>query len=163
MWRAYFPQAKLFGLDIARSTNLEASGVTLFTGSQGDPGVLDRVVAETGKLDIVIDDGSHRWSDQIVACQRLFPHLQAGGFYAIEDLHTSYWDHYRSGQESTVAFLHALVHDLNLHGRSGYGDPRNDPQYGVLIGELNPFERMLDSITFRKSLALLRKKPAAEL
>jgi hypothetical protein len=74
----------------------------------------------------------------------LFPHVQPGGFYAIEDLHTSYWDKYRSGPETAVAFLQGLVDDLNLRGRSGFGQPRNDPHYATLIGTLNDFERNLE-------------------
>jgi demethylmacrocin O-methyltransferase len=162
MWHDYFPAAKIFGLDLAQAKQFEGLDVTVFVGSQADEQTLRRVAAEAGKFDIVIDDGSHRWADQVFACRRLFPHVQPGGFYAIEDLHTSYWDQYRSGPETAVAFLQGLVDDLNLRGRSGYGEPRNDPHYATLIGTLNDFERTLESLTFVKSLVLLKKKGPAD-
>jgi demethylmacrocin O-methyltransferase len=163
MWREYFPSARLYGLDVKDCRHVESVGVTVFVGSQADAGVLDRVAAEAGKLDIIIDDGSHRWSDQVFAFQKLYPHLKPGGYYVVEDLHTSYSDDYRSGDERALAFFQGLAQDVNLHGKSGYGRPCNDPYYSVLIGELNVYERTIESLTFYKSIVFVRKKGADEI
>jgi hypothetical protein len=37
-------------------------------------------------IDIVIDDGSHKFYDQIFTFKILFPRLNAGGIYIIEDI-----------------------------------------------------------------------------
>jgi hypothetical protein len=158
MWREYFPRAALYGLDIEECRQVEPLNVTVFIGSQGDPVVLDRLAAKTGKLDIVIDDGSHRWSDQMVAFERLYPHLQPGGIYVVEDLHTSYMERFRAGERTALAFFQGLVEDLNLRGKSGYGCPRNDPLYSTLIGELTVYERTIESLTFYKSIVFVKKK-----
>jgi len=163
MWRDYFPQAKVYGLDVADCEGLEAHGIRTFQGGQADEDVLERLLAQTGPLDVVIDDGSHRWADQIASFRKLYPHLKPGGYYVVEDLHTSYWDRYKSGELRMVQFLSGLVDDLNLHGRSGYGAVTNDPDYRSYQGELNVYQRTLGSITFYKSIVFVRKKEAEEM
>jgi demethylmacrocin O-methyltransferase len=163
VWRDYFPQARVYGLDVADCTGLEAHGIRTFQGAQADEDVLERLLAQTGPLDVVIDDGSHRWADQVATFRKLYPHLKPGGYYVIEDLHTSYWDNYKSGEVPTVRFLGGLVDDLNLHGRSGYGTLANDPDYPSYKGELNVYQRTLGSITFYKSVAFVRKEEAVEM
>ena len=55
---------------------------------------LTSVVDEIGPLDIIIDDGSHLNEHVIRTFEILFPLLNEGGIYAVEDLQTSYWpDH----------------------------------------------------------------------
>jgi len=158
MWRDYFPQANIFGLDVKNSPPLEGPRIKVFVGSQGDDLALEKMAAGTGPLDIVIDDGSHRWSDQIGSFKALYPHVKPGGFYVIEDLHTSYWDKYKCGAERTMRYLLELVHELNLNGKSGYGKLENDPEYEKLRVKMNLFERTLESITFYKSMVFIKKK-----
>jgi demethylmacrocin O-methyltransferase len=162
MWHDYFPMATICGLDVDDRRHLAGQGFRVFAGTQGDKSVLEKVVAEAGPFDIVIDDGSHRWSDQIFAFKTLFPHVQAGGYYVVEDLHTSYWDRYRSGEERTIWFLRELVHEINLHGKSGYGSLRNDPEKRSIVPSLNYYQQTIESITFYKSIAFVRKKEAED-
>jgi hypothetical protein len=162
MWRDYFPQATIYGLDV-KDCRLDPSRVRTFQGRQADEDVLERLLAVTGPLDLVIDDGSHLWADQIASFRKLYPHVKPGGYYAVEDLHTSYWDAYKSGDQPTLTFLRGLVDDVNLHGRSGYGLPRNDPEYAALRLDWNVYERTIDSITFYKSIAFVQKKEAGEM
>jgi hypothetical protein len=161
MWRDYFPRGTVYGLDVKDCRPPQAANIRVFQGSQDDEAALERLAAETGPLDIIIDDGSHLWSDQITAFKTLYPHVSPGGFYVIEDLHTSYWDTYRRGAERTVWFLRELVHEVTLNGKSGYGQVENDPDYAALAGGLNLYEKTLESITFYKSIAFIKKKDAA--
>ena len=50
-----------------------------------------------GGIDIVLDDGSHNMKDIIVSLESLFPMLNDGGVYMIEDLHTAYWRKFGGG------------------------------------------------------------------
>lgn len=161
MWRDYFPNAQIFGLDCRASPAAAAERITIFQGSQADGATLDRIAVQAGPFDIIIDDGSHRWSDQILALEQLYPHLAPGGVYAIEDLHTSWWSDFQSGPTRTLAYLGSLVEEINLHGQSGYGDVRNDPAYASRRSALSEFQATVQTITFAKSLALIRKRPAA--
>jgi SAM-dependent methyltransferase len=160
MWRDYFANGRIFGLEMETGKHPELSAITIFQGSQTDEKLLATIAGETGGFDIVIDDASHRWSDQIASFKALFPHVRAGGYYVIEDLHTSYWEKYRSGGQSTIAFLKELVDDVNLHGKSGYGTPINDPEFRALQRSLTDLQRTIESITFYKSIVFVRKKGA---
>jgi hypothetical protein len=161
MWRDYFPHAAVYGLDVKDCRPPEGERIRIFQGSQDDEQVLERLAAQAGPLDVVIDDGSHRWSDQITAFKALYPHLAPGGCYVIEDLHTSYWDQYKRGAERTLSFLRELVHEINLNGKSGYGRIENDPEYQTLASRLNLYERTLESLTFYKSIVFIQKKADA--
>jgi hypothetical protein len=94
MWKAFFPQARIFAIDIYDKSTLEEERIRIFQGRQADREFLDRVTAVTGPLDIVIDDGSHRNDDVVASFEALFPRLRDGGIYAIEDMQTSYWPSY---------------------------------------------------------------------
>jgi hypothetical protein len=90
MWAAYLPNARIIGLDyFEKKLELDPS-VVLVQGSQDDPVVLERLIAEYGPFDVVIDDGSHVNPQRNATFEHLFPRLRDGGFYALEDLHTSY-------------------------------------------------------------------------
>jgi hypothetical protein len=85
LWKAYFgPKAIIMGLDIdPRCSEYMEDQISIFTGNQAD----QRQLAAFQSLDIVIDDGSHRQTDQQSSLNGLWPHLNIGGVYVIEDLH----------------------------------------------------------------------------
>jgi len=119
LWRDYFgPEAILFGIDINPGCAAfdGEHGNQIRIGSQADPGFLRGVVAEMGGLDIVLDDGSHVAAHQRASFETLFPLLDIGGIYAIEDLHTAYWRDFGGGYESRdsfVAVLKQLIDDMH--------------------------------------------------
>lgn len=85
-WRRYFTQAVLVGIDIDPSClRFADKQVEIRIGSQSDPEFLAKVVSEFPPT-IVIDDGSHRTDDILFTFDRLFPILEPGGCYVIEDL-----------------------------------------------------------------------------
>jgi demethylmacrocin O-methyltransferase len=59
MWREYFPNSKIYGLDIFDKTFHDEKRIKTFQGSQVDLEFLEKVVNEIGRIDIIIDDGSH--------------------------------------------------------------------------------------------------------
>lgn len=89
-WKRYFPNATIYGIDIADKKALEEERIKTFQGSQDDGAFLEQVVAETGQLDIIIDDGSHQNAHMIKTFKLLFPTLSENGIYAVEDTHFSY-------------------------------------------------------------------------
>ncbi|NND49615.1 MAG: class I SAM-dependent methyltransferase, partial [Rhizobiales bacterium] len=92
LWRKYFgAAAQITGLDINPETKrCEENGTAIYIGDQGDGDLLKQIAAERGPFDLVIEDGSHLFHHQILAFETLFAHLNDGGIYACEDLHTSY-------------------------------------------------------------------------
>jgi hypothetical protein len=97
MWLDYFPNTHIYGLDILNS--VEAPRVTVFKGDQSKRKDLETVVAKLQSGDdgteaaiyLINDDGSHIPEHQILSFDVLFPLLQPGGVYIIEDIEVSYW------------------------------------------------------------------------
>lgn len=86
VWQSRYPKAKLYGIDIDR--NAFALGVKVFYGDQGDASFLWSVVQDIGApLSLVVDDGSHRYGDITASFGALWPSVEPGGCYVIEDLH----------------------------------------------------------------------------
>ena len=91
--------------------------VIVFQGSQADPDFL-KWAGEIGRLDIVIDDGSHFNEHVIVSVQNLFPLLADNGIYAIEDLHTAYLPEFGGShdldcQSTSIAMCKRSIDGLN--------------------------------------------------
>lgn len=124
MWKSYFPKGQIFGFDIHDKSSLEEPRISILRGDQADRGTLDRIGAEHGPFDIVIDDGSHQNEHVISSFETLFPHVGIGGIYVVEDTQTSYWPRF-GGDESdlnsthtTMGYMKALVDGLNWAERS---------------------------------------------
>ena len=70
--------------------------VRLFTANQSDQyGEMKRVLHELkadGRVpfDLIVEDGSHKHSDQQMNLAVLFPLVRPGGFYVLEDIHSSF-------------------------------------------------------------------------
>jgi hypothetical protein len=117
MWKDYFPRANIFGIDIHDKSPLEEARIRIFQGSQADPDFLKRVVDEIGRIDIIIDDGSHINEHVIASFNKLFPLLADHGIYAIEDLETAYWPDYGGSadpdcQTTSIAMCKRLIDGL---------------------------------------------------
>lgn len=110
IWRNFFRgDFKLTGVDILPSCEVYATnGVTIKIGDQADPEFL----ATLGNYDIIIDDGGHKMSQQRTSFEHLFPKLNSGGIYVIEDLHTSYWGEFTDELPMTET-LKTFVDDIN--------------------------------------------------
>jgi len=83
MWREYFPNAIIYGIDVRPVE--QVPGCFVLHGSQSDRKFL-RDVGGIGFFDIVIDDGSHLFLDQLVSFEVLFKYMKSGGLYCVEDL-----------------------------------------------------------------------------
>ena len=95
VWYDYFPNAKIYGLDIlpkCKQYENIGSRVKIFTGDQNNKNVLQEIVDDAGNFDIVIDDGSHINDHMVASCNFLLPHVNKNGIYIIEDLVNSYRD-----------------------------------------------------------------------
>ena len=118
MWKRYFPQAQVVGLDIEDKSFVDRPRITTVQADQTDPDALRDVLDRFGVPRVVIDDGSHRPADIIATFEILFPLLPDGAVYAIEDTQTSYWPEF-GGQEdpaasgTTMGFVKSLVDGLN--------------------------------------------------
>ncbi len=152
MWRNYLgPSARIIGVDINEDCRQFADDRTqIFIGDQSDAAFLAELSHEIGPVDVVIDDGSHVPSHQRATFERLFyDNLKDGGFYVVEDCHTSYWRHYGGGyhrKDSFIEYSKGLVDALN------HWHARDDkiPQ--------SPATDWVASITFYSSVVVFQKR-----
>lgn len=138
MWRDYFSTAAIHIVDIEEKVNT-VRGVTLHRGSQDDADFLAKVHAEAGDFDIIVDDASHISRLTIASFEILWPWLKPGGFYVVEDLHTSYHSWFSDfaqdanedprkprpdGGPTAMQYFKDLADDVNHRGLREHGpDP----------------------------------------
>jgi predicted O-methyltransferase YrrM len=110
MWREYYPNAEIVGIDIKDMSYMHNTdwqvpeSVKLIQCDGTDP----KQTKKLGKFDIIIDDGSHYWSDQQTSFEILYKELNKGGIYILEDLWTSYIDYYADAKLNTMDYLKKL-------------------------------------------------------
>jgi hypothetical protein len=141
-WEAYFPYARIAGVDADPPTIEVGARVQMFAGNQADVGLLSRVAAEVAPdgFDVVIDDCSHIGALAKISFWHLFDHhLKPGGLYCIEDWGTGYlatWPdgcqpraqpdtehHFPSHDAGMVGFIKQLVDELHAFD-PGTPEPR---------------------------------------
>jgi demethylmacrocin O-methyltransferase len=119
MWKKYFPLGKIFSIDIYDKSPHQENRIKIFKGSQVNENFLDEVTEEIGEIDIIIDDGSHINEHVIDTFKHLFPKLNDGGIYVVEDTQTSYWKDYGGDSEdlnnskTIMNFFKRLTDGLN--------------------------------------------------
>lgn len=154
MWEEYFPKGRIVGIDVDPScAQISSDRIMVHIGDQKDREFLNRVVAEIGPPDIVIDDGGHKMSQQTITFEILFRSLKPGGIYVIEDLHTSYVDTFKDMSITTVQYLVGMLDDLNLHGKRGK----------VKRGTLSYFESSIESLCFFNSMCFIKKRTTTDM
>lgn len=89
MWADYFPNAEVVGADIKVLNIGYHPRVKLKTIDCGSRWQLNRFV-EAKEADVIVDDGSHFMDHQQVSLAVLFRMLKSGGYYILEDLHSSF-------------------------------------------------------------------------
>jgi cephalosporin hydroxylase len=93
MWQEYFAgKVEIFGVDILpECKKFEEANIHILIGDQSDDKFIEEISKNIGSVDVIIDDGSHIPSHQIAAFEKLFyNNLLPGGYYIVEDCHTSY-------------------------------------------------------------------------
>jgi hypothetical protein len=154
VWKEYFPNGTVIGADIdAAVISFRSPRILTEVIDQSNLEDLVQLGVKHGPFDIIIEDGSHLWENQITTFRTLFPFVKNGGFYIVEDLHTNFGrlaDRFRgSSSISCVEYLKKLV-DLRAA----------DDQINIANEEdpfLRTYGRNIQFLTFHKSSCLLKK------
>jgi hypothetical protein len=88
-----FPGTNIVGVDILeqKSDWPKHNNISYYKAYQSDLASLKNLFSNfKGKFDIIIDDGSHNSSDQINCLMTGLDKVTSGGFYIVEDIHTSF-------------------------------------------------------------------------
>ncbi|OFX17423.1 MAG: hypothetical protein A2033_07790 [Bacteroidetes bacterium GWA2_31_9] len=152
MWKRYFPKSNIYAIDIFDKSKLQENRIKIFQGSQDDIVFLEKVVQQTGVLDIIIDDGSHINKHVISSFNFLFPKLKNGGIYVIEDLETAYRDDMGgdsndlNNSSTSMNFFKTIVDAVNYH------------EFNNNLYEHIEFVDKIESIHFYHNLIFIFKK-----
>ena len=103
MWRDFFPNARIVGVDIRqRPPGLPQRDTRLnfVQGSQADPLILNKATQLAGgSFDVIIDDAAHTGALAKASFVNLFgPALNRGGLYFFEDYATAYREGWPDGK-----------------------------------------------------------------
>jgi hypothetical protein len=87
-FRDFFPNAKIFGLDIYPESILSEPRIQVVIGNSSDTEPFLKIKELNGNknFDVIVDDGSHNMNDQIKSFEILWPMLSENGLYIIEDV-----------------------------------------------------------------------------
>ncbi|MCK5706980.1 MAG: class I SAM-dependent methyltransferase [Candidatus Aureabacteria bacterium] len=90
MWSNFFKNADIFGIDIFKMTHLNTKRIKTYITDQSKKDQLKKFIEDSGgNFDIILDDGGHAMDQQQISFGYLFKHIKPGGYYIIEDVHTS--------------------------------------------------------------------------
>lgn len=156
-WQSYFPFATMVAADLHDKSSIATPRVKIEVCDQSDAAALTRLAAANGPFDLIIDDGSHLNAHQILTFKTLFPHLNDGGIFVVEDVQTSYWqdDHWDGGARGTAGFRGSCMHYfLELASHLNHAEFRDLSEADA---DLLPFAKSITSITFVHNLIIVRK------
>jgi hypothetical protein len=86
-WAEYFPNSKIYGIDIYGHPELNTDKITTFVADQSNALSLQNVIKNINtNLDVIIDDGSHNCEHQVFSFMFLNQYLSKNGIYVIEDI-----------------------------------------------------------------------------
>jgi len=90
LWEDYFPNSMIYGIDILDMSEMNSKRIKTFVADQGNRTQLKSFIDYSGgNFDFILDDGGHTMKLQQVSFGYLFKHVKPGGYYIIEDVHTS--------------------------------------------------------------------------
>lgn len=90
-WREYFPNANLYGFDYNQNYINEGKNLNLYNTIYDYIDIkniasIENTLSKYAKYDIIIDDSTHQFNDQINLCNIAHKYLNPGGILIIEDI-----------------------------------------------------------------------------
>lgn len=147
MWDKFFthPDSRFYGLDIHDVWfPPEGTRMKVIIGDASKAEVVDKIVAETGPIDFLWDDGGHFSFQQKESLRLFWPHLKSKGIYCCEDVHTSFHVPWTMPEEqSFVDHTMEWIKRAHEHGAGHCGIPT---------------ETDIEEIVIRKSIHVFKKR-----
>jgi hypothetical protein len=137
MWNEYFPNAKIYGVDINPHSHLNSDKITTIVANQEKERDL---LALPNDLHVIVDDGGHTMLQQQLTLKVMFKKLLPGGTYILEDLHTSLPGFYSSYQSNPYNNTLRLLKDLQNKKLS------EDSSYHITSDDFNNLLNQIEKI-----------------
>lgn len=167
VWRNYFPNAKIHSWDINEEwvSRLKGLGMPKVFAKQVDQSnkqQLEDASKLDGPFDVVIDDGSHIGTHQILTFETLWPHVKPGGYYIVEDLNCSYNAKWAgtSITDNFIVYAKNIIDELNFHGRRQEGTSEKTAGWCNVSKRVDAskLQKELYSMTCRPGMIVLKKR-----
>ena len=170
-WARFFPSAnRIVGFDVnplCKDLVYDDKRISVLTGDCASLAARNSISSACSSYDLIIEDASHTSDNIIQTFVSLFPLLKPGGIYVSEDLHCSYWSHFRGGLNyglSSISFFKRLVDGINSGSWEGGENEILSPfsdflqNYQLEAERLELCIRELSSVEFHDSMCVLRKR-----
>lgn len=158
MFADYFSSAVIYGIDIQNASHLDSDRIRTFVADQADRKQLAAFTDANGSgFDLILDDGGHSMEQQQTSLASLFRHVAPGGYYVIEDVHTSLLNGYgvEPGEEnSTLTMINRFIRTGKIESKYMTDEERQYLDFNISYCNLMSRNKGT-SIT-----CILRKQPA---
>jgi hypothetical protein len=130
-WRQFFPRAKLYGfewfdnrLQKAINDNIDCTYIKM--NVKNDESITEGLTKAGSNFDILIEDSTHEFVDQIKFINEAYKHLNPGGILIIEDIfinanEADYFNAIKNDYFSAATFIFA---NHNLKDSSGWNNDK---------------------------------------
>ena len=85
VWRDFFPNAEVYGVDIAKDCMFTEDRIKTFLFDSSNSDYVEYYLEDLN-FDVIIDDGNHDPKYQMATLENLINKLNPGGIYVIEDI-----------------------------------------------------------------------------
>lgn len=182
MWNEYLPNSIIYAADwwtgmqgngsffenskkfIEESKNYDR--IKLIDLDQSDVNNIKKVCNDLSnvKFDLILDDASHKSRDQQITFKHMWKLIKPGGYFIIEDIHTSLYDKYSYGvlEDNSNSTLTMLVNYLETGKMKSvydnFEDLENDIEYVDIIC-LDSYNNRTSNINnFKSGTVIIKKK-----
>jgi len=169
VWRDYFPNAEIIGLDLYEF-NLNIDKVRTYQCDQSSRRELSNIINKVGgDFDLIIDDGGHWIHQQQISLGYLFKYLKPNGIYVIEDMVKDYREVYNYNYSGDDLYNRLVSHKskrsmlfipYDLFQLLSYGNfPKNEfgdyiyniGKYGMYKDLSNSTYKLIEDLNYNKN------------
>ena len=111
LWKEFLPNSKLSILELNKTcaSKFNKKVENMYIGDQSDLDLLKTIGKSGGLFNIIIDDGGHSRKQQVNSLIGLWPFVENGGIYIIEDFFTSFIPKFNDNLESPFDLIMQLI------------------------------------------------------
>lgn len=158
-WHDYFPNAQIIGVDKRPDAKtVEEERISIEIGDLGSIDFLNYISKKYPYNKIILDDASHRWSHQVLSFEILFPTVEPGGLYIIEDIHTSFFPACEKDYADSYQDAFTYFNNLN-YIVCGRGAKHTQYKNISLSAMQMALGKQIDAISLYHETFLIIKKP----
>ena len=115
MWRKFFgPKARIIGIDLnPNAKKWRKYGFEIYIGDQSNKNFWRNFKKKVGSIDILLDDGGHKYEDQIISTECMLNNIKNNGMIVVEDTHTSYMKGFGNKKYSFINYIKNKIDKIN--------------------------------------------------